>query len=328
MTRYMWTFVVAMAFFLPRESHAAAPHVDIDDYGLYTATLDASSNHAKDVELLKKTWRAPAEAGTLFGLRFTLTSEDASPATLTVRIAHPAVDDPISGRKTAYYETQRAVAPGVRVFHGQRLEKDAPSAVGRWIFQIRSGDEVLAEREFEVYAPEARSETGAAKSVAASPPPAGAELGSNAAFVAKEHGRCRGFAPEALHKIFPGRALAPEQSFALDLPNYGACCFLTLSAASGDSYALVSSQGQPLARFEPPAASAKTRAVGFEDFNNDGAPEIVLLTESADGLANRIYWSVIYGRTVYWTSIEAVDKDIARLRRYADIAERARSGRK
>lgn len=298
-----------------------APRVEIEDYGLYDASLDPVERTAGKIVLLKKTWRAPAEAGALFGLRFSLKGPDARPATVTVRVTHPAVEDPGTGRKVQHYETQRELLPSVPSFAGQRLDKDALAAAGRWVFQVRQGDAVLAEREFEVYAPDAAK------------PDIRPATERGAGFVAKEHGLCRGLNPTTLRGLFPGRTLVPEQSFALRAPLLGECCFLTLAdGASSDAHALVTPQGQVLARFEP-WAMGKTKAVSFEELNGDGLPEIVILTEPRDeGLPNRVYWSLAYGRAASWAAHELVDRDLAKLRRASEIferlEERLRAGRK
>jgi hypothetical protein len=316
---FLLTLLLAARAAIAAAPEAKTPRVEIEDYGIYDASLDPGDKTAGQIVLVKKTWRAPAEPGALFGLRFTLKSPIEKPVELTVRVSHPPIEDPDAGRKVQQYGVLRAVEPGVPCFHGQRLDKDALAAVGRWVFQIFHGETLLAEREFEVYIPEPRVETGRTGNTA---PPSKESVA--AGFVAKEHGRCRNQDPAALRTLFPGRALVPEQSFALRAPLLGECCFLTLSGATGDAHALLSSQGRVLASFEPWSAG-RTKAVSFEDLNGDGLPEIAILTEpQAQGLPNRVYWSLVYGRVASWASHELVDRDIAKLRRASEVFERVK----
>jgi|GEM_PF-4185444 len=336
MPKTFFAFCIAVCILFAGACFAATPAVEILDYGLYKAQLDENARNAAQIELLKKTWRIPADPGALFGIRFVVgpaSSDTQTPdVALSVRINHPQVEDLATGQKLSNYDVARTLIPGAPVVQLQRIEKDGPPSLGRWIFQVRQGEQVLAEREFEVYPPELRPDA-ASPGPRSSQTPGHAEApASNPNFLAKDHARCRTLAPAVLDKDFTARTLVAEQTFGLHIPLFGDCCFLTLTDAAGDSYALVSARGQTLARFEAPSAKAKTRAVGFDDFNNDGIPEIVLLSEQTGvagaGLPNRIYWSVVYSQSVYWTPIEAVDKDIARIRRYAELVERVRGARK
>lgn len=107
--------------------------------------------------------------------------------------------------------------------------------------------------------------------------------------------------PEPLARGFQGKVMVSEQTFSLELPWYGPACFVTLAQPGGvatgpHSYVMLYS-GQTLALLQPGPGMPLTRAVAFEDLNNDGYPEILLIIDNlaARGVRyrdNKVFWSM------------------------------------
>lgn len=119
-------------------------------------------------------------------------------------------------------------------------------------------------------------------------------------FLGSDHGLCRNLPFAFVDSRFPGRTIVPGHTFALNLSGFGRACFLTLSdpgeqETGPHAYAVVADR-QVLTSILPAPGMPLTRAVGFDDFNADGYPEIVLVIENLASRGvryrdNRVLWS-------------------------------------
>ncbi len=317
--------VVALALCLSLKTVAVAGehepadlHVAIVEHGIYTAALPADGQVLSEPVLQKKTWRVPLVPGTLFGIRYALSGKTKQPVPLVVRLIHPRDGAPAGSLEAGWYDTQQAVEPGSVRFQGQYLAPGSPARPGRYLFQVRSGERVLAEREFEVYEAETEAQeqtggsaagNGASASSVSSQGEAPASL-----WLEREHGRCRNLDAGRLGIAAGGRTVAPEHSFALQLPKLGKVCFLTLSGGKGDRYVLLDVDNDVLAAFDSDEPGIRTRAVGFADVGNDGLPDIVILGQRRGAgarPANHIWRGRPCGRGLCWSTDTEAGKAIA-----------------
>lgn len=122
-------------------------------------------------------------------------------------------------------------------------------------------------------------------------------------FLAKDNAPCRSLPADTYAQRFPKAFIVPQHSFRLVVPgneNIQELCLLTLTNAEGEHQVLTAGNRllQPL---EHPGAATATRALGVEDLNSDGLPDIIVVSRAPadDALAdpestrfaNRVYFS-------------------------------------
>lgn len=144
----------------PRPAAGAEVRVEITDYGIYETTrvrtFEAPATVAghgfivDNIRHIRTTQRVLAQLDLTFGFRFRVTGDLEPGEQLTGRIIHPPLHDPESGRHGTMGQMPLSVSAdgsGIRLY---TFDYRWELAEGWWTFQVLRGDEVLAEKRFEV----------------------------------------------------------------------------------------------------------------------------------------------------------------------------------
>lgn len=122
-------------------------------------------------------------------------------------------------------------------------------------------------------------------------------------FLGSSHEGCRALGPEVFASRLPGAVLVPEQTFSLELPDTAGAqtlpqglCLVTLQQGDTQLQALTAGDRLLQVLAPPDGGSLVTRALGVDDLNADGLPDVVVVaSRDADSPAarpdNRIHFS-------------------------------------
>ena len=102
-------------------------------------------------ELLEETTRIPAKVGTRFGIHF-LFDDCAGPEKypVTVRVHHPPMTNPKTGRTTRVEEWEMTGYPIIARFTGYLFEEEWEAVPGRWRIDLVVDGKVVARQKFRV----------------------------------------------------------------------------------------------------------------------------------------------------------------------------------
>ncbi|EIJ41278.1 hypothetical protein BegalDRAFT_0358 [Beggiatoa alba B18LD] len=148
-----------------------------------------------------------------------------------------------------------------------------------------------------------------------------------AGYVNKDHQTCRALNNNTFNKLYPDAKLVQEQTFSLNLPNFGESCFLTLYQAKAErtSFLLTATDGSIRYQFDTIKNSAlgagcKLLAVGFEDVNSDKQMDIIAVNQCQTSVGNYNYNNLlIISTATTWQVDNAHSQAISRYKTFADI---------
>ncbi len=165
-------------------------------------------------------------------------------------------------------------------------------------------------------------------------------------FLGKNNDACRSLPPGAFASLSPDAALVPQQTFALRFP-YGLpgpggvrtlgladTCLATLSMEQGDRLAVTAGGGllEPLPQTDAP--QWRTRALGVEDLNDDGLPDIMAVMQSLGPDGPQPDDQVYFSRPapsepggIRWQTSPLYTAKIQKLPTVADVRDTVRSMR-
>ncbi|ALG67455.1 hypothetical protein [Beggiatoa leptomitoformis] len=150
---------------------------------------------------------------------------------------------------------------------------------------------------------------------------------ANAAYVNKDHQQCRDTSSDVFEPIYTGTQLVKEQTFSLTLPLLGDTCFLTVREPKKEKtyFLLTTSEGKLLHRFDISNTDAfnagcNLLAVGFEEVNNDGQTDIIMVSQCRTKVGNTNYNNVLFtSQATGWQLDSVSSKAISRYKTFADI---------
>lgn len=145
-------------------SAADSPSIRITEYGVYTVnrtgevrpaprTATGQTAPVDGSELVRATDQVFGQIGQSFGLRIAMDGFPAGRVTLTVRMLHPPLTNPDTGRTTRVSEYEWPVTSRRNLYFGYSFDHRWEIAEGDWTFQFVHDGRVLAERTFRVHVP-------------------------------------------------------------------------------------------------------------------------------------------------------------------------------
>ncbi|MCF6313624.1 MAG: DUF3859 domain-containing protein [Verrucomicrobiales bacterium] len=127
--------------------------IEILEFGIFAVSHENPASFEQP-KLISQTAQVPAKIGTAFGFTFkTKGSPPSSYTELTLESVHPGLNDPDSDQPIYQNELPITVKLGVNDFHYYILEYDWELVPGQWIFKVKNGDRVLAEKTFTLVKP-------------------------------------------------------------------------------------------------------------------------------------------------------------------------------
>ncbi len=141
-----------------------APSATITSYGRYdtqrTGEIEKSERTASGElqsvsahRLIQQTDEIVGQPGNSFGLELRLENFPPGPATLTIRMLHPPITNPNTGRTMTVSEYDWPVAMRDNVYFGYSFDHGWEIAEGIWTKQIVYNGRVIAEKKFKVVVP-------------------------------------------------------------------------------------------------------------------------------------------------------------------------------
>ncbi len=141
-----------------------APSAAITSYGRYdtqrTGEIEKSERTASGElqsvsahRLIQQTDEIVGQLGNSFGLELRLENFPPGPATLTIRMLHPPITNPNTGRTMTVSEYDWPVAMRDDVYFGYSFDHGWEIAEGVWTKQIVYNGRVIAEKKFKVVVP-------------------------------------------------------------------------------------------------------------------------------------------------------------------------------
>jgi len=138
--------------------------VEFNEFGIFSNQDDRSNElaegadeavlNSEETRLISQTDRIPAAIGVVFGYKFSVKgSPKGAMRELVLEITHPDLFDPVSRQRTNEDRFHYPAEIGDNNFIVYVFEKDWELVPGDWIFRVKSGDSVLAEKTFTVFKP-------------------------------------------------------------------------------------------------------------------------------------------------------------------------------
>ncbi len=140
------------------------PSATITSYGRYdtqrTGEIEKSERTASGElqsvsahRLIQQTDEIVGQLGNSFGLELRLENFPPGPATLTIRMLHPPITNPNTGRTMTVSEYDWPVTMRDNVYFGYSFDHGWEIAEGVWTKQIVYNGRVIAEKKFKVVVP-------------------------------------------------------------------------------------------------------------------------------------------------------------------------------
>lgn len=101
-------------------------------------------------ELLEETTRIPAKVGTRFGIHFLFDCAGPAKYPVTVRVHHPPMTNPRTGKTTTVEEWEMTGYPIIARFTGYLFEEEWEAVPGRWRIDLVVDGRVMASQKFRV----------------------------------------------------------------------------------------------------------------------------------------------------------------------------------
>lgn len=154
----------AAALAEPPPATAAEPEAKILSYGRYdtrrTGHIEkaerTASGELQSVDrhrLIQQTDEIVGQPGNSFGVVLRLEHFPPGPATLTIRLLHPPITNPKTGRTMTVSEYDWPVIQRDDVYFGYTFDHGWEIAEGLWTSQIVYNGRVIAEQKFKVVVP-------------------------------------------------------------------------------------------------------------------------------------------------------------------------------
>ena len=135
------------------DTHAQVDSVEIDKFGIFEIPVEETSDYITP-RLVSQTDQIPPKVGIAFGYTFTVTGKpDGALTELIMEYSYPGLVEPGTNKTTHHQRFPVLGKISPNNFTCYIFEEEWELVPGKWIFSLKDGDRILAQKTFTVYKP-------------------------------------------------------------------------------------------------------------------------------------------------------------------------------